>query len=71
MGSRGIVFDETNVVVGDVVEEEAASPAQERPVNGRGCAAEERPLLLAVVGDGGVRVVEVGEHHNPVVGELS
>lgn len=58
-----------DVVMRDVVEEEAASPTQERPVYGADGTAEEAPLLVAVVRDGRVRVVEVREHDDPVVGE--
>ena len=59
-----------DVVVRDVVQEEAAGPAEQRAVDGRDGAAEEGPLLAAVVRDGRVRVVQEGEHHDPVVREL-
>ena len=41
----------TNVVMGDVVEEESTCPPQERPVNGRKSTAKERPLLVTVMND--------------------
>lgn len=59
-----------DVVVRDVVEEEAADPAEERAVDGTDGATEERPFVLAVVGHGGVGVMEEGQHDNPVVGKL-
>ena len=48
-----------DVVVGNIVEEEAAHPAQERPVNGSSSAALEGPFLATVVGELEVGVVEV------------
>jgi hypothetical protein len=59
-----------NMVVADVVEEEATHPSEKRPVNGSSGATEERPLSLAVMGDGGVGVVQESEHNDPVVDEL-
>ena len=58
------------MIMRDVVEEEATSPAEERPVDGGNGTSEEGPLLVAIVSDGRVGMVEVGEHHDPVVGEL-
>ena len=46
----------------DVVQEEAALPAQKRAVDGGGGAALEVPLLPAVVRQVGRGVVEVGDH---------
>ena len=46
----------------DVVEEEAALPAQKRAVNGSGGAALEVPLLPAVVRQVGRGMMEVGDH---------
>jgi hypothetical protein len=51
-----------DVVVGDVVQEEAALPAEEVAVDGARGAALEGPLALAEVRERGVRVVEVGDH---------
>jgi len=62
--------EEAYVVVRDVVQEEATGPAQEWSVNGGEGTTEEGPLLAAVVGHGGVRVVQVCEHDDPVVGQL-
>jgi len=59
----------SNMVVADVVEEESAHPAKQRTIDSCGCAAKERPFTLPVVGDGGVGVVEVSEHDDPVVDE--
>lgn len=58
-----------DVIMRDVVEEEAAGPAEERPVDGADSATEEAPLLVAEVRNGGVGVVQVGEHDDPVVRE--
>ena len=46
----------------DVVEEEAALPAQKRAVDGGGGAALEVPLLPAVVRQVGRGMMEVGNH---------
>lgn len=58
-----------NVVVGNVVQEEAAGPTEKRAVNGRDSAANKGPRILAEVGHGGVSVMQVSEHDNPVVRE--
>jgi hypothetical protein len=58
------------MVMGDIVEEEPTRPSQQRPVDGRDSATEERPLPVAEVRNSGVGVVEVGQHDNPVVGKL-
>lgn len=55
-----------DVVVGDVVEEETSLPAEEVTVDGSGGTTLEGPFLLAVVGEHGVGVVEVGDHDEPV-----
>jgi len=59
----------SNVVVGDVVEEETSYPAEKGAVDGTDCAAEEGPFIFPVVWHCGVSVVEEGEHYNPVIGE--
>lgn len=59
-----------NMVVADVVEEEATEISEKRPVNGSSGATEERPLSLAVVGNRGVGVVQESEHDDPVVDKL-
>ena len=61
----------TNMVVGDVVEEESACPSQERPVDGGNSAAEERPLFITVMSDCRVGVMKVGQHYDPMVRQLS
>ena len=38
------------MVVGDVMEEESACPSQKRSVDGGKSTAEERPLLVTVMG---------------------
>jgi hypothetical protein len=60
----------TNMVMRDVVEEETSSPSQKGPVNGGNGSSEERPLLVAIMGNGGVRMMEIGKHNNPVVRKL-
>ena len=40
-----------NVIMRDIVEEEATSPAEKRTVNSGSSTAEERPLLGTVVRD--------------------
>lgn len=58
------------MVMGDVVEEETTRPSQQRPVDGRDSATEERPLPVTEVRNSGIGVMEVGQHDNPVVGKL-
>jgi hypothetical protein len=57
---------ETNVmddmIVGDIVKEKAALPAQERPVDGSGCSPLEVPLLATIMRHDRVSVVQVGDH---------
>lgn len=57
----------TNMVMGDVMEEESSCPPQERSVDGRNSTAEERPLLVTVMNDCRVRVMKVGQHYDPMV----
>ena len=52
------------------MQEKASSPSQERPVDRRDGTSEERPLPFTKVGDGRVGVVQICEHHNPVVRQL-
>lgn len=59
-----------NVVMAYIVEEESAHPSEERPVDGSSSATKEGPFTLPVVGDGGVGVMQEGEHDDPVVHEL-
>ena len=47
----------------DVVEEEATHPAEQGSVDCGGSSSKERPFVAPVMGDGGVRVVEVSKHH--------
>ena len=58
-----------DVVVGDVVEEESSSPAQKRPVDGGDGPTNEGPGIFAEMGHGGIGVVEVSQHNDPVVGQ--
>jgi hypothetical protein len=53
-----------DVVVGNIMEEEASLPSEERPVDGSGSTALEVPLLAAVMGESRVGVVQVGDHDN-------
>lgn len=48
---------EAYVVMRNVVQEEAPSPAQERPVDGGDGTTEEGPLFVTEVGHGRVGVV--------------
>lgn len=59
-----------NVVMADVVEEEPAHPSEKRPVDGSSSATKEGPFTLPVMGDGGVGVMQEGEHNDPVVHKL-
>lgn len=54
-----------DMVVGHVVEEEAAHPAEEVAVHRRGRAPLEVPLRLAIVRQLRVRVVKVRDHDEP------
>ena len=51
-----------DVEVSDIVEEEAALPSQEVPVNGGSGSTLEVPFLATVVRKCGVGVVEVCDH---------
>ena len=53
------------VEVRDVVQEEAALPAEEVAVDGRGGAPLEVPLAVAVMGELHVGVMEVRDHDEP------
>jgi hypothetical protein len=57
-----IAYVVDNVVVGDIVEEEASLPAKERTIDGTSSTTLEVPLLTAIVGHGSVSVMEVGNH---------
>jgi len=50
------------MVVTDIVEEEPAHPAKKGPVNRGGSTAKERPFSLPVVGNCGIRMVQIREH---------
>jgi hypothetical protein len=58
-----------DVVVGNVVEEETASPTEEGSIDGGDSATYERPRVLAEVRHRRVGMVKIGEHHDPVVRE--
>ena len=45
------------------MEKEPSDPAQGRAVDRGRCTTQERPFLLAEVRNGGIRVVEEGDHH--------
>jgi hypothetical protein len=53
------------MIMAYVVKEIPADPAKKRPVNSRKGATEECPLLLAIVGNRGVRMMKISEHNNP------
>jgi hypothetical protein len=55
----------------NVVEEEASDPSHERTVDGCHGSAHERPGLSPVVWDGRVRVMQVCQHDDPVVRQLT
>lgn len=52
-----------------VVQEEAAHPTHQRPIDSRSSTAQESPGVFPEVGHGGIGVVQKGEHDDPVVGE--
>ena len=53
-----------DVVVCDIMEEEAPLPAQEVPIRRRGSPTLEVPLALAIVWELDVGVLEVGDHRD-------
>lgn len=59
-----------DVVVADVMEEEPSHPPKKRSVDGTNCASEEGPFSLPIMRNGGIGMMEEGEHHNPMVDEL-
>ncbi|KAI3480672.1 hypothetical protein L1887_57149 [Cichorium endivia] len=58
-----------HVGLGDAVEEVGTNGAEPVAVNGAEGATREGPGLGLVVGEGGVGVLEVGDHDEPVVAE--
>ena len=50
--------------VRDIMEEEAALPSEERPVDGGSGTTLEVPFLATVVGESGIGVMEVGDHND-------
>jgi hypothetical protein len=56
-----------NMIVRNVVEEKTAHPTHKRSINGGDSAPQESPAVFPEVRKGGVSVVEVGEHDDPVV----
>lgn len=53
-----------DMVMGDVVKEEAALPAQEVTIDGRSSTALEVPFLATIVRELRVSVVEIRDHNN-------
>lgn len=51
------------------MEEEASLPSHERAIDSGSSATEESPGILAEMGHGGIGVMEVREHDDPVVGD--
>jgi hypothetical protein len=60
----------SDVVMGNVVKEEASSPPKKGTVNSGYGATDERPLLVTIVGDGRIRMMKISQHNDPVVREL-
>lgn len=58
-----------NMIMRNVVKEVASNPAKERSIDSCESAAKEGPLFIAIVWDGGIRVMKVCEHDNPVISE--
>lgn len=55
-----------DVEVRNIMEEEAALPSEERPVDGGSGTTLEVPFLATVVGESRIGVMEVGDHNEPV-----
>lgn len=55
-----------HMVVSNIVQEEASLPTKERPVYRRSSATLVVPFLAAVVREVSVRVVQVGDHDEPM-----
>ena len=53
------------MIMRNVMEEMTSNPTKERTINGRESTTEECPFFVAVMGNSGIRVVEVGEHNDP------
>jgi len=53
-----------DVEVRNIMEEEAALPSEERPVNGGSGTTLEVPFLATVVGESRIGVMEVGDHND-------
>jgi len=57
----------SNVVMRNVVKEEASSPSKKGAIHSGDGTTKERPLLVTVMGDRGIRVMEIRQHDDPVV----
>jgi hypothetical protein len=53
-----------------VMEEESTHPTEKRSINSRYGATQERPFLISIVRDSWVRMLEIRDHDDPVIGEL-
>lgn len=54
-----------------IVQEESPNPAQEGSINRRQSTTEPAPFPGTIMGDRGIGVLQVGEHHNPMVRDLN
>ena len=61
----------SDMIVANIMEEEAAHPSKKGAVDCSSSTAKEGPLALPVVGDRRVRVMQEREHDDPVVNQLS
>ena len=58
-----------NVVVRNVMQEEAARPTEKRSINSRDGTSNKGPCVLAEVRHRRIGVMQVSEHDDPVVRE--
>ena len=61
----------SDVIVADIMEEEAAHPSKKRAVDCSCSTTKERPLALPVVWNRWVRMMQEGKHNDPVVNKLA
>lgn len=55
-----------HMIVGDIVQEEPALPAQEVPVDGGSCTALVVPFLSTIMWQERIGVMQIGDHDEPM-----
>jgi hypothetical protein len=61
----------SDMIVADIMEEEAAHPSKKWAVDCSSSTTKEGPFALPVVWNRWVRVMQKGKHNDPVVNKLA